>query len=154
MLLLRCLFDLLTCTEQEHKFISVAVRREIIEVLLENHGVDNGIIFKDECKFYDFETCEEFRPNAIRTVRDDNAFYLYLCAFVVQHHSRPRVNLTPCLEQLITDASIQPLCANLGRFKRLKTIKLDPNNLTAVGGCAIAEGLKGNNSVICVDLVR
>jgi hypothetical protein len=74
--LLRWLFDLLTCTEQEHKFMSVAVRREIIQVLLENHGVDNGIVFADECKFYDFETCEEFRPYAASRVRDDDAFCL------------------------------------------------------------------------------
>jgi hypothetical protein len=52
----------------------------------------------------------------------------------------------------LKDDDIASLCANLGRFKRLKLINLGDNDLSDVGGRAIAEGLMGNCSVTQVDL--
>ena len=58
MLLLLLLF-VLTCTEQGSTGIDDAVKREIVQGLLEGHGADKGIAVAGACKFYDFETCKE-----------------------------------------------------------------------------------------------
>ena len=53
---------------------------------------------------------------------------------------------------IVSQSDIQPLCANLGRFKLLKTIDLSDNKLSDLGGRLIAEGLKSNCSVTIVRL--
>jgi hypothetical protein len=62
------------------------------------------------------------------------------------HHCRPHPRLPPLtcsshrtLQQL-TDDDIAPLCANLGRFKRLKTIALVSGGVCERGGL---EGRRG-----------
>ena len=57
LLLVRLL--LLTCVEQwKNEGMSVAVKREITQVLQEGHGADKGVAVAAECRFFDFETCE------------------------------------------------------------------------------------------------
>ena len=64
------LLFVLTCTEQSATSISVAVKREITQGLVEGHGVDKGIAVAGACKFYDFETCEEINldSNSVRRI--------------------------------------------------------------------------------------
>ena len=50
----------LTGEEQGGNDISEAVKREITQGLQERHGLDKGIAVAGTCKFFDFETCEEF----------------------------------------------------------------------------------------------
>ncbi len=52
----------LTCADQDgNKGMSSAVKREIMQGLLEGHGADKGVTFTffDCYEFCDFETCEE-----------------------------------------------------------------------------------------------
>ena len=39
--------------------MSVAVKREIAQVLQERHDADKGVAIGASCSFFDFETCEE-----------------------------------------------------------------------------------------------
>ncbi len=51
---------LLTCVEQNgSREMSVAVKREITQVLQERHGADKGVAVDASCRLFDFETCEE-----------------------------------------------------------------------------------------------
>jgi hypothetical protein len=43
--------------------ISIAVKQEITQGLLERHGSDNGVTIGCSCCFYDFETCEEIKAS-------------------------------------------------------------------------------------------
>ncbi len=64
LLLVRLL--LLTCVEQfNNRDMSVAVKREVTQVLQEGHGVDKGVAITAylSCLFFDFETCEEIEIN-------------------------------------------------------------------------------------------
>ncbi len=58
----------------------------------------DGVVVKGES--FDFETCEEID---------------------LQNHSSEEFQI---YDPQLKDDDIRPLCANLGRFKRLKTIKL------------------------------
>ena len=56
--------------------ISIAVKQEITQGLLERHGSDNGVTIGFSCCFYDFETCEEIKAVYIKVrflPRDDVA---------------------------------------------------------------------------------
>jgi hypothetical protein len=68
---------LLTCVEQSSTDkISVAVKQEITQGLLERHGSDSGVTVGCSCCFYDFETCEEIKAvymNVRFLPRDDVA---------------------------------------------------------------------------------
>jgi hypothetical protein len=50
----------------------------------------------------------------------------------------PRMNVTVSLQ--VTDDGIQPLCANLGRFKRLKKINLVSRSIRGVDDAAFECG--------------
>ncbi len=52
----------------------------------------------------------------------------------------------------LTDDEFQPLCENLGRFERLRTIYLRGNCLTDVSGRELVLGLQSNSSVIMIDV--
>ncbi len=67
LLLVRLL--LLTCDEQYGiDDMSVAVKREVTQVLQERHGADKGVAIGASCRFFDFETCEEidFKGSNVR----------------------------------------------------------------------------------------
>jgi hypothetical protein len=111
---------ILTFAEQDLDGISEPAKREINKFILERHGEDNGVAIA--FKFFDFETCD-----AIDLCWAKVTWLRWLCVASVlisffDPPPLPFVSLTLHSTQQLRDDDVQPLGANLGRFKRLKEI--------------------------------
>jgi hypothetical protein len=95
----------------------------------------DGIAIKG--KHFDFETCEKIDVSAAK-VRLLASWCGVTCD--ASRACRPNPSLPPltcsshCTLQQLNEDDLIPLCANLGRFKRLKTINLVSRGMCERGG--------------------
>ncbi len=111
----------------------------------------SGVAIKK--KHFQYEACEEFglsRSN-VRLLSRDGVRDMHKYTHLLSSSHRCLLPLTRSLShtlQQVTDDDIAPLCANLGRFKRLKTIYL-----VSWGVCERGAGRAEGQSVAVVECV-
>ncbi len=102
-------------------------RKSLVE--LRDHDVGVYIGSGVSYDFYEFETCEEINLSSSLKGVFSIVFAIHDVCRILSRPAPPyslfhELN-SRCILQQLRDDDIQPLCVNLGRFKRLKKIVLD-----------------------------